>query len=299
MLDKIKALEKLALELEPNASKRKYLQEQVIAYSERFLEQIDSLNAYNVTQSKGKGVYDAPIDRTGKSIDTLLDLLETEVDYPGLNPASGGHLAYIPGGGIYPAALGDYLADVTNRYAGVFYASPGAVRIENQLIRWLNDCFNFPETAGGNLTSGGSIANLTAIVTARESKQLKAREYEHAVIYTTAQTHHCVHKALKVAGMVEATIRKIATDSDFRMDTAALSKQIQLDRAAHLRPFMVVGSAGTTDTGAVDPLNELARYLQRTMTFGFMSMRLMVASSLWPKKPRRFSMVLSVLTVLW
>jgi hypothetical protein len=85
-------------------------------------------------------------------VDEAIRLISEHVDTPGLNPASGGHLAYIPGGGIYNAALGDYLADVFNKYAGVFYASPGAVRMENMLIRWMNDLVGYPAMASGNLT---------------------------------------------------------------------------------------------------------------------------------------------------
>ncbi|CAM4257019.1 Pyridoxal-dependent decarboxylase [Gillisia hiemivivida] len=99
------------------------------------------------------------------------------MDEVGINPASGGHMGYIPGGGLYPSALGDYIAAVNNKYEGLFFATPGAVRLENMLIRWMCKLMGYPETSTGNLTSGGSIANFVAVVTARESFDLKARDF--------------------------------------------------------------------------------------------------------------------------
>ena len=121
-------LEKAARLLAPSAKEREVVRSQVIEYSEEFLANIETLKAYNLSDDTGAALLDSPISETGISIDLAIRLLEENVDTPGLNPASGGHLAYIPGGGIYYSALGDYLADVFNRYAGVFYASPGAVR---------------------------------------------------------------------------------------------------------------------------------------------------------------------------
>jgi aromatic-L-amino-acid/L-tryptophan decarboxylase len=188
----------------------------------------------------------------------MLELLKTQVDRSGINPASGGHLGYVPGGGVFPTALGDYLAAITNRYSGIFFANPGAVRIENQLIRWMCRMIGYPEGSLGNLASGGSIANLIAIVTARDAKGIKAREVERSVIYLTQQVHHCVQKAVRIAGLGEAIIRYIPMDGQYRMDAASLRQQIERDIAGDLKPFLVVASAGTTDTGAIDPLDEVA-----------------------------------------
>ena len=121
-----------------------------------------------------------------------------------MNPASGGHLGYIPGGGIYPTALGDYLAAVTNEYAGIFYGGPNAVRMENELIRWMCNLIGYPEGSLGNLASGGSIANLIAFVTARDAKKITSGKVKRSVIYLTAQVHHCVHKAIRIGGLGEA-----------------------------------------------------------------------------------------------
>jgi len=164
----------------------------------------------------------------------------------------------VPGGGIFHAALGDYLAAATNRYAGIFFANPGAVRIENILIRWMCKMVGYPEGALGNLASGGSIANLIAITTAREYHGIKSADVPSSVIYLTQQVHHCVQKALRIAGLGEAILHYIPMDAGYRMDALALQSAIAADRSAGHRPFMVAASAGTTDTGAIDPLDDIA-----------------------------------------
>ena len=257
MRDRILELERSARLLEPTASEREAVRSEVIDYSEDFLDHIDSLKAYNLSDDKGISLLDSPIAETGIAIDEAISLIQYNVDTPGLNPASGGHLGYIPGGGIYYSALGDYLADVFNRYAGVFYASPGAVRMENMLIRWMNDVVGYPESATGNLTSGGSLANLIAIVTARDAKGVKAANIERAVIYLSKQAHHSVDKAIRIAGLGECIVRFLPVDEKYRIIPAELEKQVGADKAAGLKPFLVVASAGTTDVGAIDPLEEI------------------------------------------
>jgi aromatic-L-amino-acid/L-tryptophan decarboxylase len=189
------------------------------------------------------------------------ELLAT-ADGAGLNPASGGHLGYIPGGGLPASAVGDFLTDISNRYAGIAFTSPGAVALEHFLIDWMARLFQLPSTAGGTLTSGGSIANLVAITTARDARQISSAEVPRAVIYASPQMHHCLDKALRIAGLREAVLRKLPLDASFRMQPHVLAEQIAADRRAGLRPWLLVASAGTTDTGAIDPLaplGELAR----------------------------------------
>jgi glutamate/tyrosine decarboxylase-like PLP-dependent enzyme len=194
----------------------------------------------------------------GRPLDELLNVVEQSVDRPGINPASGFHFGYVPGGGVFATALGDYLAAASNRYAGIFFANPGAVQMENHLIRWMCRLIGYPDTALGNLTSGGSIANLTAIVAARDRHGIGPAEAPRAVVYLTPQTHHCVQKALRIAGLGAGIVRYIPTNERFQMEADRLEEQVNRDRAAGLLPFLVVGSAGTTDTGAVDPLDRIA-----------------------------------------
>ena len=257
MRDEILGFEEKARALEPNQDARHAARESVVDYSESFLENIENLKAYRVSDSNGVGLFNAPFSETGIDIDKAIDLIRENVDTPGLNPASGGHLAYIPGGGIYYSALGDYLADVFNRYAGVFYASPGAVRMENMLIRWMNDLVGYPAGAHGNLTTSGSLANMIAMVVARDGKNIKAADIPRSVIYLSKQTHHSVQKAVNVAGLAECIVRHVPLDDRFRMIPGELDSQIEQDKIAGLNPFLVVASAGTTDVGAIDPLPEI------------------------------------------
>ena len=263
MIERIRELEETARRLEPDAGERARLRDAVVDYSEDFLRKIDDLKAFETDRSAVAELRETPVREEGREVGELLSLLRRAVDTPGLNPASGGHLAYIPGGGLYPSALGDYLAAVTNRYAGIQFTGPGAVEMENLLLDWMAGLVGYPEGAGGNLTSGGSIANLVAVVTARDDAELEPETYGDAVVYVSAQTHHCVDKALRIAGLGRSVKRVVPVDDRYRMDAGALEEAVRRDRRSGLRPWMVVGSAGTTDVGAVDPLEEIADVADR------------------------------------
>lgn len=257
-LSHLQRLEPLTKLLEPNHETRKSFLNDMDAHSEHFLKDIDERPAYVLTEDRGQAIVDSPFEETPGDLSELLELYDESVNHPGLNPASGGHLGYIPGGGIYTSALGDFIAAVTNRYAGVYYANPGAVRMENMLVRWCADLVGYPESAAGALLSGGSIANLSCIVTARDAKGIRSADTPSAVIYLTEQVHHCVTKAIRIAGLGEAQIRYVPIDDRFRMRADALQELVEADQAAGLKPFLVVASVGTTDTGAVDPIEAIA-----------------------------------------
>jgi glutamate/tyrosine decarboxylase-like PLP-dependent enzyme len=258
ILDKITALEGDSRRLEPQRPQRLEWEEKVRDYAQQFLDEVNEKKAYVAGGDDDSKLADLPIQDEGRPIDELIQLLSQSVDSYGINPASGGHLGYIPGGGIYPTALGDYLADIFNRYSGVFFATPGAVRMENLLIRWMNKLIGFPASALGNLTSGGSIANLIAIVAARDAKGIRPAVIEKSCIYLTEHIHHSLQKAIRIAGLATANLRYVGMDSRFRMDVEDLQNLIRQDVEAGLVPFLVIASSGTTDTGAVDPLDEIA-----------------------------------------
>jgi Glutamate decarboxylase and related PLP-dependent proteins len=263
MREKLLELEKTSRLLEPSADQRKAVRESVVSYSEDFLNHVEQVNAFNLSDDKGIGLLSSPISETGIGIDETISLIEQNVDTPGLNPASGGHLGYIPGGGIYYSALGDYLADVFNRYAGVFYASPGAVRMENMLIRWMCNLVGYPAESSGNLTTSGSLANLIAVVVARDARNIKSADVRRSVIYLSEQTHHSVDKAINVAGLSECIVRHLPLDERYRIVPEDLNSQILKDKADGLNPFLVVASAGTTNTGSIDPLVPIGEIAKR------------------------------------
>jgi aromatic-L-amino-acid decarboxylase len=256
---KIKELEKEARLLEPDAAQRSAVRNGVVNYTEEFINNIETIPAFIPGRKESEVFLHSPISEEPAPLDKVLDMLKTGLDGTALNPASGGHLGYIPGGGIYYSALGDYWADITNRYAGIFFAGPGAVRMENMLIKWTAELAGYPGNSVGNLTSGGSIANLSAIVTARDHKGITSDKVKKAVVYLSGEVHHCVFKAIRIAGLGECVIRHLQLDEGYRIKAAELEKQIVEDKQQGLIPFLVVASAGTTDTGSVDPLEEIGR----------------------------------------
>ncbi|PHN02497.1 pyridoxal phosphate-dependent decarboxylase family protein [Flavilitoribacter nigricans] len=260
LIDDIDRHEAISRALEIPATERDELQRAVLAYGEAFLESLPARKTYEKAGYRREAADDFfTIDGEAIQMGPVLDFLDQRVDHGGLNPTAAGHLAYIPGGGLYASALGDYLAAVTNRYAGVFYAAPGAVRMENALINWVAQLVGYAPGFAGNLTSGGSIANLIAVATARDAKQIRGKDLHRTVIYASGQTHHSIRKALKIAGMEECIFRTIEQDEHYRMDPKQLREQIRKDQEQDLQPFLVVANAGTTDLGIVDPLEAIAR----------------------------------------
>lgn len=258
ILEEIKALQITSAVLEPSEATRNSLLNKVNALSNDFINTIST----NPSYSNEQVTKDLNLKKEKQSIETILDLYKTEVASKGINAASGGHLGYIPGGGIYTSSLGDYLADVTNEYVGSKFASPGGVAIENACIDWMKSVFNFPSTAVGNLTSGGSIANLIALTAARDKRSIKGAEIEKSVIYLSEQAHHCILKALRIIGLGDIIIRKVALDEKSRIKPVALLAAIEQDKENGLIPAIVIASAGTTDTGAVDPLYDIGQICQ-------------------------------------
>lgn len=259
IVEQIKKFENESQSLDLPELEREALLKKVNNYTEAFLNTLPQKKAYEKKgYEKDKRDDEFKIKNEVTSLQEALTLIEERVDRPGLNPASGGHLGYIPGGGIYTSALGDYIAAITNRYAGVFYASPGAVRVENSLINWVANLIGYRDNYGGNLTSGGSFANLIAIAAARTAGNLKGKDLETTVLYVCRQAHHSILKALKITGMDECVIRIIELDEHFRMDIELLLVQIEKDKKEGLHPFMLFANAGTTDVGAVDPLEQMA-----------------------------------------
>jgi aromatic-L-amino-acid decarboxylase len=192
----------------------------------------------------------------GVALEPLLDQLFRDWIPRSFTASSPGYLAFIPGGGIYPAALADFIADTTNRYTGVWQAAPALVQLEANALDWLRDWMEFPADTRGLFTAGGSMATFNAIVCGRE--RVLGAEIRRGVLYTSDQAHHSVLKSAKLAGVMPDRVRPIASDDRFRMRVDLLEAAIAADRRAGLTPFAVVSSAGTTNTGAVDPLDAIA-----------------------------------------
>jgi aromatic-L-amino-acid decarboxylase len=159
--------------------------------------------------------------------------------------------------------LADLLAAAHN--ASVAGGDHAATYVEHGLLNWLKTIMGYPMESMGLLVSGGSVANLIALGAMRHVKaegDIRAKGFNAQtapmVVYTSTQGHSCIQKAIEILGFGSEYLRKIPTDDDFRMDVSKLRAQIAADRAAGLRPVCVAASAGTVNTGAIDPLDELA-----------------------------------------
>lgn len=165
--------------------------------------------------------------------------------------------AFVPGPSNFISVMADALATGFNIFNGSWAASPAASELEIVTINWLLRIFKFPTKRGGGFfTSGGSMANLTALVTARRQKC--GDDFSKAVIYMSDQAHSSNVKAVKIIGFKKEQVRIIPTDMEFKLSLNKLKNAIAKDRLEGFTPFCVIASAGTTNTGSVDPLDEIA-----------------------------------------
>lgn len=250
----LETLGRAAAPLEPGKTARSALAEMALGHVEQYLDELEQGPANRPWDDVFAQPLEPEFDEQGRDPSAVLAYLGRSVERPGITTASPRFMGYVPGGGLFHSAIGDLIAAATNKYAGFASAAPGAVRLENAICAWLASVIGFPAAAGGTLTSGGSLANLTAIVAAREARD----EEGGGAVYLSRFAHHCIDKALRIAGRARAPRRLIATDEAHRMRADALAEALERDAAEGIRPWLVIASAGTVDTGAVDPLAEIA-----------------------------------------
>ncbi|MEE8193247.1 MAG: aminotransferase class I/II-fold pyridoxal phosphate-dependent enzyme [Gemmatimonadales bacterium] len=202
-----------------------------------------------------------PMPERGADFEELLDLLFERAVPKSFNTAAPSYLAYIPGGGLFHSAVAGFIADAVNRYTGVWLAAPALAQLESNVLRWFCDIVGYPADARGILASGGSLANFSAVVTARREKL--PDDFLKGTIYASDQVHHSVEKAALLAGFPPKSVRTIPSDERFRIRLDALERSIGEDCREGSIPFMVVVSAGTTNTGAVDDLEGAADLARR------------------------------------
>lgn len=179
-------------------------------------------------------------------------------------PTSGaGYLAYVPGGGLVAAAFADLFSNTVNRFTGLGSAAPFFCRLEADVLSWLAAEFGYGAKARGLLTSGGSMANFSAVVTARSTKLDEQVDLRTVTVYASSQVHHSAGRSVTLAGIPRSGLRTVPVDADMRMDPVALEEMIKADKGEGRRPFLVLASAGTTNTGAIDPLVEISDVCRR------------------------------------
>jgi glutamate/tyrosine decarboxylase-like PLP-dependent enzyme len=165
-------------------------------------------------------------------------------------------LAFVPGAPCLPSLLGDWLTAAANFFCGVWLEAAGPAQLESTVLDWFRRWLGMPETTRGVLTTGGSEANLTALVVARERLPFAVRG--RAVLYVADQRHWSVDRAARVMGLHPAQVRPVPVDDDFRLRGADLARHAREDRAGGRVPWAVVANAGATNTGTVDRLDEVA-----------------------------------------
>ena len=246
-----------AYELELSAEDMRSLVDDAMARIVPYLQSLPHQPAAEVSAAAelARSVME-PLPEIPTSFRALLDLLFERLIPKSFNTAGPGYLAYIPGGGLFHTAVADLIADSVNRYVGVWLAAPALSQLEATVVQWFAQIVGFPREARGLLTTGGSLANFGAVVTARRNRL--PENFLSGTIYTSDQVHHSVVKAAILAGFPERNVRALPSDGAFRIRQDSLREAIDADRKKAFVPFLLVGSAGTTNTGAVDDLDMLA-----------------------------------------
>ena len=226
------------------------------------VEHFENLRNKPATRSAGRSTLEGrlrePLPERGSDVEVVLTQLQQDVFNNIMYLSHPRFFGGIPSPSNFISAMADVLASGFNVFTGIWIGGSGAVEVELVTIDWLRQLCGLPDTTGGLFVSGGSVANLIALATARHVK-LKD-QIKEGVAYCSDQTHSSVERALHVLGFAPTQIRKLPSDEQFRLALTDLRREMAADRAAGKIPFCVIANAGTTHTGAVDPLSELADF---------------------------------------
>jgi glutamate/tyrosine decarboxylase-like PLP-dependent enzyme len=248
--------------LEPPPSEREQSGRAILDLILRAFERLPEQAALRLSGHGRFAGYYEPMPRQPGDWRAVLQRLEHEVlPYLG-RPSHPRFFAFVPGPSNWWGVWADAIARAYNVFAGCWYEGAGASMIESVTVGWLRDVIGYPDSACGAFMSGGSMANLTALAAARQWA-FGEGPFDRGVVYFSDQTHSSVERALKLLGIRRERMRRIASDTAFRLPMAPLADSIRADRVAGLKPFCIVANAGTTNTGAIDPLSEIAAIASR------------------------------------
>ena len=217
----------------------------------------------------GAALFDEPVPEEGRPFEDVLAFVREHVlPYP-MGNSHPRFYGFINATADPVGIMADYLAAAMN--PNCWGGDHAAIHVETRALAWIAEMLGYPSAAEGILVSGGSMANFTALAVARRAKTpgnvredgLAGPDRPRLTVYASDQVHHCVDKAVDLLGIGMAQLRKIPTDERFRLRTDALAHAVAADRAAGFLPAIVVGNAGTVNTGAIDPLEELADFCRR------------------------------------
>ncbi len=233
-----------------------------------YVEEIRERPVWQPIPAEVRARFRSPLPRAGEALAEVHAEFMNEILPYAQGNAHPGFMGWVNGGGTPVGMLAEMLAAGLNANCGGRDHIP--VEVERQVARWVAELFGFPETATGLFVTGTSMANLIAVVIARDAAlgfEVRAGgvagETRRLTAYTSNAVHGCVPKAMDIAGLGSDALRQIPTDSRFRIDLGALAEAIQRDRANGFTPFLVVGTAGTVNTGAVDDLAGMAELCRR------------------------------------
>jgi glutamate/tyrosine decarboxylase-like PLP-dependent enzyme len=208
-----------------------------------------------------------PLPRSGVPLAEVVAELEEKLLPNCTHVGHPGYFGFITPSPLPAGALADLLASVLNQNPGAWAIGPGSVAMERRVVRWLCDLVGYDGAAGGNLTSGGTMANFIGLKLARDAVSGDRAQHEGVrgswAVYASDERHVAVDKAVDAVGLGREGLRVIPTDDAFQIELAALEEAIARDRAAGVRPLCLVAMGGSTNTGAVDPLSELRRIADR------------------------------------
>ena len=238
--------------------------------SELVVRLYERLDETRITPTKSRmeiaSLFDEPLPEDGQPMQAILREVENKVFANSALNLSPRFFGYINSGGNQAAVLGELLAAAVNQICALWQFSPAASEVERRVIRWIAEFVGYSFAAGGCLLTGGSAGNLVGLAVARKQKapfnaaSLGMRGGPPLTVYVSQEGHVSLEKAMMLLGMGCNQLRKIAVRDDFTMDLQSLEKQVIEDRRNGYYPICVVGAAGTTNTGAVDPLCALAEF---------------------------------------
>ena len=226
------------------------------------IEHFETLPDKSATRNLRRGELEArfrePMPQTGNLPEKVLTELQQKMWDAFMHPDHPRFFAFIPTPSNFVSVMADALASGLTIFAGTWLEASGPAEIELVTIDWLRQASGFPVTAGGLFVSGGSVANITSLAVARHVRL--DDQMQGAVIYCSNQTHSSVERGLRILGFQPDQLRKLNCDENFRLDLSELKLAVHADRGAGKIPFCVVANAGTTNSGAIDPLPELSQF---------------------------------------
>ena len=213
--------------------------------------------AHEINGAQTRKLREICIPQKGRAADEVVREMEEEVFSYRYNVNHPRYLGFVPGPASSLSWLGEVMTSAYNLHAGSYMSCPAANILEQKLLSWFCQQAGYTGKPGGIFVSGGSMANITALTAARD-KVLSDDTLHLGTAYVSDQTHSSVAKGLRIIGVSDNRIRRIPTGADFRMDMEQLGCAVRTDLRAGLIPFVVVASAGTTNTGSIDPLDEIS-----------------------------------------